>query len=201
MRSQETAARDVLDKNDATRRSNSISDTQYQINLNLPGGGSPTYSGETIVQFESSDGSDTFLDFTGTEIISLHVNDSEVVNPSWTGHRLHIQDLSSGPNKVVISYINEYDHTGDGFHQFIDPEDQKEYVYTNFEPYSAHRLFPSFDQPDIKASYSLQVDCPKEWVLIGNSELAETIDIQDNMSRHRFSKTKRFSTYLSLIHI
>ncbi|MEC7788760.1 MAG: M1 family aminopeptidase, partial [Chloroflexota bacterium] len=196
MRSQETAARDVLDKNDATRRSNSISDTQYQINLNLPGGGSPTYSGETIVQFESSDGSDTFLDFTGTEIISLHVNDSEVVNPSWTGHRLHIQDLISGPNKVVISYINEYDHTGDGFHQFIDPEDQKEYVYTNFEPYSAHRLFPSFDQPDIKASYSLQVDCPKEWVLIGNSELAERIDIQDNMSRHRFSKTKRFSTYL-----
>ncbi|MBK33226.1 MAG: hypothetical protein CL771_06310, partial [Chloroflexi bacterium] len=127
MRSQETAVRDVLDKNDATRRSNSISDTQYQINLNLPGGGSPTYSGETIVQFESSDGSDTFLDFTGTEIISLHVNDSEVVNPSWTGHRLHIQDLISGPNKVVISYINEYDHTGDGFHQFIDPEDQKEY--------------------------------------------------------------------------
>ena len=196
MRSQESAARDVLDKNDANRRSNSISDTDYQIQLHLPGGGSPTYSGETIVQFESSDGSETFLDFTGTEILTLHVNGTEVTNPSWTGHRLHIENLSRGPNKVVISYVNEYDHTGDGFHQFIDPEDQKEYVYTNFEPYSAHRLFPSFDQPDIKASYSLQVDCPKEWVLIGNSELAERIDVQDNMSRHRFSKTKRFSTYL-----
>lgn len=38
----------------------------------------------------------------------------------------------------------------------------KEYLYTNFEPFDAHRLFPCFDQPDIKAKYSLTIRAPRE---------------------------------------
>ena len=59
---------------------------------------------------------------------------------------------------VHIEYVNDYDTTGDGFHRFVDPEDGQEYVYTNFEPYEAHRLYPCFDQPDIKATLPLHRD-------------------------------------------
>lgn len=47
---------------------------------------------------------------------------------------------------------NDFDTTGDGFHRFVDPQDGAAYVYTNFEPFQAHRLFPGLDQPDIKGS-------------------------------------------------
>lgn len=33
--------------------------------------------------------------------------------------------LRSGKNIVAIKYTNLYDHDGDGFHQFIDPEDDE----------------------------------------------------------------------------
>ena len=68
-----------------------------------------------------------------------------------------------------VVYENEYDHTGDGFHQFIDPEDNEEYLYTNFEPYEAHRLYPCFDQPDIKATYRFTVTAPSAWEVFSNA--------------------------------
>ena len=70
------------------------------------------------------------------------------------------EDLRPGPVVVEVDYRNQYDLTGDGFHRFIDPEDGTEYVYSNFQPFEAHRLFPCFDQPDIKATYQLTVDAP-----------------------------------------
>lgn len=84
-------------------------------------------------------------------------------------------------NVIKIKYTNNYNHEGEGFHQFVDPEDKQEYLYTNFEPFHgmwrkkvdisqligcflAHRLFPCFDQPDIKGKYSVTVEAPSEWV-------------------------------------
>ncbi len=64
---------------------------------------------------------------------------------------------------VEVDYRNRYDLTGNGFHRFIDPEDATEYVYSNFQPFDAHRLFPCFDQPDIKATYQVTVDAPADW--------------------------------------
>ena len=32
-----------------------------------------------------------------------------------------------------------------------------QYVYTKFEPYGAHRFFPCFDQPDLKAPITFNV--------------------------------------------
>src|SRR5436190_494106 len=84
------------------------------------------------------------------------------------------------------------DHTGDGFHQFKDPEDGEEYLYTNFEPYEAHRLFPCFDQPDIKATYELTVTAPPEWEIIANARQATEATASDGRRRHKFERTKPF---------
>ena len=191
--------KDVLSESDAATRSKNISNVEYHLDLNLPGGASDTYSGTLEATFTIETNPETFLDFTGFEITTLILNGRVIADPSWNGHRLLIgtrDGLLTGVNTIRLEYINEYDHTGDGFHQFIDPEDDQEYVYSNFEPYSAHRLFPCFDQPNIKAQYKLSVECPSDWTLIGNSKTDSINDIGGGRTRHNFEQTKLFSTYL-----
>ena len=193
------SVKDVLSESDAIARSENISNVEYRLDLNLPGNASKTYSGTLETTFIVQNLSGIFLDFTGFEITSLELNDAIVTVPKWNGHRLLIEPqdgLVEGKNSIRLKYINEYDHTGDGFHQFIDPEDNQEYVYSNFEPYSAHRLFPCFDQPNIKASYLLSVECPSDWTLIGNSKTTSVNDVEGDRTRHNFERTKLFSTYL-----
>ena len=191
--------KDVLSELDATERSENISNVEYSLELDLPGNASKTYSGVLRTTFVVQNSSEIFLDFTGSEITSFELNGAAVADLNWNGHRLRIglQDgLITGENSIELKYLNEYDHTGDGFHQFIDPEDNQEYVYSNFEPYSAHRLFPCFDQPNIKATYLLSVECPSDWTLIGNSSPASVSEIKDGRTKHDFERTKLFSTYL-----
>lgn len=79
-----------------------------------------------------------------------------------------------------MTYENAYDTGGDGVFRFIDPEDQAEYIYTNFEPYEAHRMAPLFDQPDIKGKLSLIVAAPAAWRVFGNG--AETATSSEGMA-------------------
>jgi len=65
-------------------------------------------------------------------------------------------------NNITIQYKNQYDQDGNGCVSFIDT-DQKQYLYTQFEPYYANRVFPLFDQPNLKAPLALTIACPSEW--------------------------------------
>ncbi len=189
------AARDVLTQAEAEARAARVTGVGYELHLRLARGAA-TYRGDATVEFALTGAGDTFLDFRGKAIEKLVINGRDA-EPRWTGYRLALPAaLLADRNTVRIVYENEYDHTGDGLHQFIDPEDGEEYVYTNFEPYEAHRLFPCFDQPDIKATYALTVDAPAEWTLIANSREGATAPAPGGLVRHEFETTKRFSTYL-----
>lgn len=77
--------------------------------------------------------------------------------------------LKQGENQVAIIYRNNYNNDGSGLVSFIDV-DTKQYLYTQFEPYYANRVFPLFDQPDLKAKMRLNVICPVEWKKILSNE-------------------------------
>ena len=187
--------RDVLTQSEAEVRAALVSNTAYTLDVQLTLG-AETYRGDVTVTFELSTLTDTFLDFRGKTIESFEVN-GKALEPVRTGFRLHLPASALAKrNTVRIVYENDYDHGGDGFHQFKDPEDGQEYLYSNFEPYEAHRLFPCFDQPDIKATYALTVNAPAEWEVIGNSAEASRSTLADGRVRHVFEPTKKFSTYL-----
>ncbi|MGK2964118.1 MAG: hypothetical protein ACSLFM_00770 [Tepidiformaceae bacterium] len=186
---------DVLAQVEAEARAARVSECAYELTLDLKKG-SPTYRGELSIRFKHRGDGDLFLDARGGPIERLEVNGA-VVPAQKEGHRLILPAAVLAPEMTLrISYENDYDHTGDGFHQFIDPEDGEEYLYTNFEPFEAHRLFPCFDQPDIKAEYRLRVTAPAEWQVIANS--AETAALPADAGRvtHTFETTMPFSTYL-----
>lgn len=73
-----------------------------------------------------------------------------------------LQYLKKGLNNVCIKYENEYDKDGSGCVSFTDV-DKKQYLYTQFEPYMGNRVFPMFDQPNLKAKMDLAIACPSEW--------------------------------------
>ncbi len=199
MTTEPVAVRDSLTQEEASARAERVSDVSYDLHLDLTGG-AERYRGDVTIRFALSGGDgggdDVFLDHTGGGIERLEVNGVEV-EPVETDYRLTLPgDALAATNEVRIVFEHDYDHTGDGFHQFIDPEDGSEYLYTNFEPYACHRFFPCFDQPDLKASYALTVDAPAEWELVANTSEAEREELPDGRLRRRFEQTERFSTYL-----
>src|SRR3712207_7816552 len=55
------------------------------------------------------------------------------------------------------------------FRSFADPVDGQVYLYTQFEPADAKRMFTCFDQPDLKATFTLHVTAPFEWQVVSNT--------------------------------
>ena len=53
-----------------------------------------------------------------------------------------------------------YSRTGEGLHRFVDPEDGEVYLYTQYEPADARRVFANFEQPDLKAPFTFVVTAP-----------------------------------------
>ncbi|MDA0301592.1 MAG: aminopeptidase N [Chloroflexi bacterium] len=191
-----TLPKDVLTQIEAEARAPRIADVAYDLRLDLTRGAS-TYRGDLTATFRCTGDGPLFLDFTGKRIERLEVNGTLVDAPDWSGVRLTLDGALLAPETTVhVVYENDYDHTGDGFHQFVDPEDGEEYLYTNFEPYSAHKLFPCFDQPDVKATYRLTVTAPEAWELIANSRVQSRAGADEGRATTTFERTQRFSTYL-----
>jgi len=93
------------------------------------------------------------------------------------------------------------------------------YTYTQFEPYSAHRFIPCFDQPNLKAPASFNVIVPAAWMAAGNNPstsqgIYDQTTYTSNVPKHQypnllnkfltgkvgnyyvFGATLRISTYL-----
>jgi aminopeptidase N len=196
------AVRDNLTEAEATERSRRVMNVRYTLHLSLTPK-AETYLGELAVEFDLAAKGKTplFLDFTGKEIRSLLVNGKSVAKPVWNKHRLELPEelLRAEENRVVVAYENAYSHTGSGFHQFLDPEDGREYLFSDFEPFNAHQLFPGFDQPDLKASYDVSVTAPASWIVVSNGREVDSAPQPDGRTRRRFERTARFSTYLMAV--
>ena len=137
-----------------------------------------------------------FLDFQGDKLNQVSINGAVVPQPSIENHRIYLptNKLKSGKNRIEVQYENQFDTNGRGLHRFVDSVDGNEYFFSHFEPFNANRVFPSFDQPDLKAHFSLTVDAPTEWKIISNT--MAKITKQGKQARHQFTRSKPFSTYL-----
>ena len=142
-----------------------------------------------------------FLNFVG-EINSLLINGTKVEKFTFEKHRLilDVNSLKEGENKINIIYSGDYNHNGVGLHQYIDPSDKKEYLYTQFEPYDCNRLLPCFDQPDIKATLKLKIIAPKEWIVLGNSNEESIFDFKDENQLTSYNLSNEAINHLVTVH-
>ncbi|WP_437592477.1 aminopeptidase N [Sorangium sp. So ce1000] len=187
--------RDVLTQKEAEERAARIGNARYELSLELSRG-ARGYRGEAIACFDVRGHGDTFIDFRGRRIERIEINGAPV-EPVWSDCRILLPGKLLAPEtRLRVVYENDYDHTGDGFHHFRDPEDGEDYLYSDLEPFSAHRVFPCFDQPDIKASYRLSVTAPEDWEVLGNARVARTFGAGLGRATRVFEETTRFSTYV-----
>jgi aminopeptidase N len=194
----QSSARDVLTQAEAEQRARRVGQADYELRLDLLAGSS-SYRGDLTLRFAVSGDGPLFIDFRGRRIDLLEVNGRQLV-PEWTGYRLKLPATAIDEQMTVrVVYENDFDTTGDGFHRFVDPEDGEEYLYTNFEPYEAHRLFPCFDQPDIKGRYRVSLVAPAGWLALANAPLQASSETADGRVLHEFAESELFSTYLMAV--
>ena len=137
---------------DCIRRKSIVDDVQYTVQLGLPQG--DWYVGKVGITFkvlEKPAGQDLHLDFRGTKIGRYFVNGEDAMaggKKVFTGHKVIVPTnlLKVGEvNEIQVLIQNKYRNDSEGLHAFVDKTDNKQYIYTQFEPACAHYVFPCFD--------------------------------------------------------
>lgn len=183
----------------AAARAARVSNVAYALSLDLEKG-RETYAGLVVIRFDlkSADG-DLVVDFSGRAVTRLEMDEVEVKGFEFSDDEGRItipgSALRAGANVLTIDFEGLFRHGGSGLHQFTDPADGLEYCYSDFEPNDAHRMFPCFDQPDLKASYEFEATAPSGWVVVSNAPVVHQLR-EGARTRTVFRKTKPFSTYL-----
>ena len=194
-------ARDLLTHEEAIARAATVSSVSYALQLAFAKG-SDRFGGRIAIRFTlaAEASGPVFLCFRGETIRDMRLNGATVSNPRWNGYRLILDraQLTFGAeNLLEVEYENLFDTGGDGLFRFVDPEDGAEYIYSNFEPYEAHRMAPLFDQPDIKARLALEVLAPAEWAVMANgAERSLGAVDSDGRVLRSFTETPPLSSYL-----
>lgn len=142
----------------------------YDFHISLEKGNN--YSGFSEISFELlSIPTELPLDFKGNVtrlVVNGHASEAK---PEGGFLLLDVARLHVGRNTVGVHYANSYNNDGSGCVSFVDV-DGKQYIYTQFEPYYANRVFACFDQPDLKAKMRLYVISPADWKKVLSNEYA-----------------------------
>ena len=76
-----------------------------------------------------------------------------------------------------------YSNTGEGLQRSVDPVDNEVYLYSQGETAFIRKMYPCFDQPDLKATFTLDVTAPAHWQVISNNPVREKIDLAEKKSK------------------
>ncbi|MGW2558903.1 aminopeptidase N [Streptomyces sp. NPDC001514] len=190
-----------LSRDEARERAALLAVDGYEVFLDLrsaigEGGPEPrTFRSVTTIRFRATEpGAATFADLVAPSVSAVTLNGEEL-DPAavFDGSRIALPALRA-ENVLVVDAQCAYSRTGEGLHRFEDPEDGEVYVYTQYEPADARRVFANFEQPDLKAPFRFEVAAPDGWTVWSNG--AE--EPRDGET-WRFAQTKPISTYITAV--
>ena len=172
----------------AEERARRVSDLRYDLRLTIPEKVTEPIAGRIAITFVLTDASRPLaLDFSrpgrvtaavrGTTMESMAVVDDHLVVPA--------ADLREGRNEIVLEFV-----AGDAA-----LNRNAEFLYTLFVPARAHLTFPCFDQPDLKARWTVGLTIPEGWRALANAPLTEQSRGNGRVTLAS-SETAPLSTYL-----
>ncbi|MGW5424554.1 aminopeptidase N [Streptomyces sp. NPDC003943] len=190
-----------LSRDEAHERAALLSVDGYEVFLDLrsavgeSGEGVRTFRSVTTVRFRRTGmGDRTFADLIAPSVTAVTFNGREL-DPAvvFDGARITLDDLAD-ENVLVVDAQCAYSRTGEGMHRFVDPEDGEVYLYTQYEPADARRVFANFEQPDLKATYRFEAVAPEGWTVWSNGAGEQGAD-----GVWRFAETAPISTYVTCV--
>ena len=171
----------------AEERAARVSDLRYDLHFSVPADQGPV-TGRVRIGFALKDASRPLsLDFAApTRPASVRANSADVTESATTDHVVvPANQLREGRNEITVEFV-----AGDAA-----LNRNPEFLYTLFVPARAHLTFPCFDQPDLKARWSLHLELPASWEAVANG--AETSRTEaDGRALLSFAETEPLSTYL-----
>jgi len=192
-----------LTRDQAAERAGIVAVTTYEIDIDLTDGagapGEKTFSTVSRVRFTAKAGARTVIDFVGDGLSSATLNGSPLDVSGWTSEGgLALSGLRE-QNEIVVEGVGLYTNTGEGLHRFVDPVDNEVYLYSQFETADAKRMYACFDQPDLKATFSIRVLAPQHWQVVSNGATESVQDAASGAAQHVFVTTERMSTYVTAL--
>ena len=195
---------DHLTREHARLRKSQVDDVMYHLDIDVTRPGD-RFSGAVRIDYSLKKVvRDLTVDFPGGSIDRITVNGRDV-EPDYNDFFITVsgEDLRVGSNVIEIGYTQKYGTAGYGLSRFIDQEDGRTYLYSDLWPYYANRLFPCFDQPDLRATYELSVTVPADWVVSSSTREVAIEDVPGEgppRRRWNFPRSAEFSTYLFSLH-
>ncbi|MFN2313573.1 MAG: M1 family metallopeptidase, partial [Bacteroidales bacterium] len=173
----------------ATYRYATVKDVSYSLEFTIPEGKEEAIRGKASIEFGlNSKKEPLVMDYRagGEYLESLTVNGIAAEPVMTNGHIvIDARLLARVFNRVEITF-----RAGD-----MSLNRNDDYLYTLFVPDRASTAFPCFDQPDIKARYSLTLDMPASYRAMSNSPVTAS-DTTGERVIIRFAETQPLSTYL-----
>ncbi|MFD6534578.1 aminopeptidase N [Streptomyces sp. NPDC060184] len=180
----------VLTRDEAQTRARTIDVQRYTIALDLTTG-DETFGSETAIRFTARTAGDTFIEVEPAALHALSL-DGQPLDPALLADgRYPLTGLTAGPHELRVDATMRYSRTGEGMHRFTDPTDGESYVYTQLFLDDVRRVFPAFDQPDLKSVFEITVTAPDGWNVLGNGISTPTGD-----GHWTIAPTPLISTYL-----
>jgi len=181
-------------------RSQTIGDVRYRFTLSIPEPRDRPIRGVAGVSFDWDDpqGRDVVLDFMHPEdrVSSVRVNGVDTPVTFVADHVVvPAESLDRGSGNLVeldITAGDEALNRNDGF------------LYTLFVPDRAHFSLPVFDQPNLKARVTWDLELPGQWTAVANGALVDSIRAQNDEGeggglppiRMIFAESEPLPTYL-----
>ena len=108
--------------------------------------------------------------------------------------------LEKGNYKLDLAFTGTLNDKLRGFYRshYLDSKGTKHWLATTqMEPTDARRMFPAFDEPEMKATFKITANIDPEYVAISNGAIeSESIDEQSKKKVVKFESSPRMSSYL-----
>ena len=172
----------------AERRAATIFNLHYDVRFVIPVARAEPITGSVAASFTLAEPGPVVFDFAqpadhvrtvrvAGEPVDFEVRDEHVIVPA--------AGTSAGHVVVDIEFT-----AGEG-----SLNRQDDFLYTLFVPDRARVAFPLFDQPNLKARFSLRLDLPAAWRAVANGSLASR-EARGDRALVTFNETDAISSYL-----
>src|SRR5215468_8522006 len=190
----------------ARHRAANISDLRYRLSFGLVPGATRIKGRQEISLRLIGAADPVILDFRDLDdqgrvregaVSDVTVNGSAVNDLRQTGGHIVLpaRHFKSGENTIAMDFETGVATANRPIIRYQDRDDGSEYIYTLFVPMDASLAFPCFDQPDLKARFTLAVEAPTSWTVVTNNR-DHTVTRSGTNSFWSFRETHSISTYL-----